>query len=166
MDNAAGNIAELTLNPETKRVDKLRLYQNNIRFKCQRCATFCCRLGGPKLSERDIQRLKQMGIDTTDILDVRGCLRNKEDGSCVFLRFDVKNRVYECSIYDFRPALCRLYPFHVERSSPNACTLKLIPCCNGLNTKDGELVNENFITKHLLDALLDQSYVQRFINAV
>jgi len=166
MEGAEERIAELTLNSKTKQVEKLKLYQSGIRFKCQRCATFCCRLGGPKLSERDVQRLKQMGINATDFLDVHGCLKNKEDGSCAFLKFDAKRNFYECLVYDLRPTLCRLYPFHVERSSPNSYTLKLILCCKGLNTKEGELVNQKFITYHLLNALLDLSHLQSFINAV
>jgi len=157
MDSAGENIAELTLNSRTKQVEKLKLYQSNVRFRCQRCATFCCKLGGPKLSEKDVRRLKQVRINLKEFLDVHCCLKNKEDGSCVFLRFDTKNNVYECSVYDFRPAVCRLYPFHAERSTPNSYTLKLIPCCNGLNTEDSELVNENFIMNHLLTALFDLS---------
>ena len=155
MDSAEENIAELTLNPKTRQVEKLKLYQSNIRFKCQRCATFCCKLGGPKLSEKDAQGLKQTRSNPIEFLDIHGCLRNKEDGSCIFLKFDAENKVHECSVYDFRPTLCRLYPFHVERSGPNTYTLSLNPCCSGLNAKDGDLVDENFITNHLLNALLE-----------
>jgi len=155
MNSTEEKIAELTLNPKTKKVEKLKLHQSNIRFKCQRCATFCCRLGGPGLSEKDIQRLKQARPNTSEFLDAYSNLRNNEDGSCVLLKFDVKNNVYECSVYDFRPTLCRLYPFRFEKLSRSSYTLKLIPCCNGLNKEDGELVNENFIADHLLDALLD-----------
>lgn len=165
MGSAKEKIAELKLNLETKQVEKLKLYQSNIRFKCQRCATFCCKLGGPKLSGKDIQRLEQIRSNAMEFVDIHGCLESKEDDSCIFLRFDAENNVYECSVYDFRPTLCSLYPFHAERSSLNSYTLELIPC-NGLNTKDGELVNENFITNHLLNALLDLSRMQKFITAV
>jgi len=166
MDSADGRIAEFTWNPKTKQVERLKLYHSNIRFKCQRCATFCCKLGGPKLSERDIQRLKQIRINVAEFLDTRSCLKNREDGSCIFLEFDAKNRVYECLVYDFRPTLCRLYPFHFESTGRHSYTLTLIPCCKGLNTEDGELVNGDFIINHLLNALLDLSCIQRFINAV
>ena len=86
---------------------------------------------------------------------MRGSLKNREDGSCIFLKFDVGKDRYECSIYDFRPALCRLYPFDFDRVSPGSVVLKLIPCCRGLNNPEGELVDEEFINDHLLDALLE-----------
>jgi Fe-S-cluster containining protein len=154
-------IAEIILDIENQRAPKITFYEKKLRFKCQCCAIFCCRLGGPKLSERDIKRLKQMRRNATEFLDISGRLRSKEDGSCIFLKFDAKKRIYKCSVYDCRPTLCRFYPFHVTRSSPNSYTLKLIPCCNGLNVKDSEVVNENFIRKHLLDALLDLSYYKK-----
>lgn len=155
-------IAEILLDIKDRRVQHITFYEKRLRFKCQRCAVFCCKLGGPKLSERDIQHLKQIRSNASEFLDIHGRLRDKEDGSCIFLKFDVEREVHECSVYDYRPALCRIYPFHVEKSSPNSYTLKLIPCCNGLNTKDGELVNENFIKINLLDALLDFSYAPKF----
>jgi Fe-S-cluster containining protein len=61
---------------------------------------------------------------------------------------------YECSIYDVRPVLCRLYPFDFERINSNSFLLKIIPCCKGLNNADGEPVNEKFIAKHLFENIL------------
>ena len=78
-----------------------------------------------------------------------GRLKNKEDGSCVFLSFDVGKNVYECSIYEVKPTLCRLYPFDFEIIDSNFFMLKLIPCCKGLCKRDGELVNKSFINKKL-----------------
>lgn len=161
------NLARITINLETKQIIDLSLHQKHLRFKCGRCATFCCKLGGPKLTRKDIERIKQAGYDMKDFFEpvlnnefkglpiMRGSLKNKEDGSCIFLKFDVEENRYECSIYDFRPALCRLYPFDFEGISPNSIALKLIPCCRGLNNPDGELVDEEFINNHLLDALLE-----------
>ena len=86
----------------------------------------------------------------------RGSLKNREDGACFFLKFDAKQNRYECSIYDFRPILCRLYPFNFDRVGIKSIVLKFIPCCKGLNNVDGELVDELFITKNLLAALLER----------
>jgi len=159
-------LARITINPETRQVKDLSLRQK-LRFKCRRCAIFCCRLGGPWLTEKDIERIKEAGYDVKDFLEpalnnkfkslpiTRGILKNKEDGSCVFLKFDAKKNHYECLIYDFRPVLCRLYPFDFEKIGPNSIVLKLIPCCRGLNNPDGEPVDEEFITIHLVDALLE-----------
>jgi Fe-S-cluster containining protein len=160
-------LARITINSETGQVKALSLHQKHLRFKCRRCAIFCCRLGGPWLTGKDIERIKQAGYDVKDFLEptlkskfknlpiMYGSLKNKEDGSCIFLRFDPEKDRYECLIYDFRPILCRLYPFDFEKISPGSFVLKLIPCCRGLDNPDGELVDAEFITNHLLDALLE-----------
>jgi len=144
----------------------ISLHQKHLRFKCRRCATFCCKLGGPKLTKKDIERIEQAGYGAKDFLEptlnsrfkglpMRGSLKNKEDGSCVFLKFDAEKNGYECSIYDFRPVLCRLYPFEFEGINSNSVMLKFVPCCRGLNNPDGELVDKGFITNYLLDAMLE-----------
>ena len=159
-------LARITINSETRQIKDLSLHQENLRFKCQRCAVFCCRLGGPWLTGKDIERIKQAGYSAKDFLKpslnskfkglpISGGLKNKEDGSCIFLKFDAEKNRYECLIYVFRPALCRLYPFDFERIGSNSIMLKLIPCCRGLNNPNGELVDDEFITNHLLDALLE-----------
>jgi Fe-S-cluster containining protein len=161
------NIAEVIFDPEAKRIVRMTFYHGDLRFRCRRCAVFCCKLGGPILTKSDVEHAKLAGHRLEDFLEttldpkfkslpmIVGNLKNSNDGSCIFLKSNLRRGVYECPIYDSRPARCRLYPFDFERVSPNSFTLKLIPCCNGLNAEDGELVNENFITKHLLNALLD-----------
>lgn len=159
-------LAKITVNLETKQIKDLSLLQKHFRFKCKRCATFCCRLGGPKLTRNDIERIKEAGYHVKDFLEpvnskfkalsvMHSSLRNREDGSCIFLKFDSEQNRYECSIYDFRPVLCRLYPFDFDRVDPNIIILKFIPCCRGLNNPDGELVDEKFIVNHLLAPLLE-----------
>ncbi len=151
-----GRIAEITIEPETKQVIKLNLHGRPLKFRCQRCAVFCCKLGGPKLSRSDIERLKQMGNNPDTFLDLKGSsLKSREDGSCLFLSFKAEEDLYQCSVYDYRPALCRLYPFHFEELGPQVYALKVIPCCNGLNTADGEIVNERFLIKFLRQILLE-----------
>ena len=161
------NIAEVILNPEAKRIVRMTFYHDDLRFRCRQCAVFCCRLGGPILTKSDMERAKLAGHGLEDFLEIIvdpkfkglpmmvGNLKNNRDGSCILLKSSLRRGVYKCPIYDSRPARCRLYPFDFERVSPNSFTLKLIPCCNGLNAEDGELVNENFIRKHVLNALLD-----------
>lgn len=144
-------IAKILMDPKTKQIIGTTFYKRNFRFKCKRCAAFCCKLGGPNLTEKDVQRIKKAGYIRDDFLN----LGKRDDGSCIFLRFDDKLKVYECSIYDIRPALCRIYPFHFERIDSNSFLLKFIPCCMGLNGPDGELVDERFISNHLLDTILE-----------
>ena len=127
-------------------------------------------MGGPKLTVKDVERIKQAGYDAKDFLEpvlnsefkgssiMRGSLKNKEDGSCIFLKFKVEEDRYECSIYDFRPALCRLYPFDFDRTGPNSIMLKVIPCCRGLNNPEGEMVDETMIMvkfKEIIKEFLD-----------
>ena len=161
------NIAEIIFDPAAKRIVRMTFYHDDLRFKCRRCAVFCCKLGGPELTKSDMERAKLAGHGLEEFLETTtdpkfkrlpmmvGNLKNSNDGSCILLKRGPRRGVYECPIYDSRPARCRLYPFDFERVSPNSFKLKLIPCCNGLNAEDGELVNENFITKHLLNALLN-----------
>lgn len=159
--NSSEKVASITLNFKTRQVVDLNIYQRRLKFKCKRCATFCCKLGGPKLTEKDAERIKKAGYRKENFLEpileseFKGTLKSREDGSCIFLKFDAGNNRYECSIYDFRPALCRLFPFNFERMSPSFILLGLIPCCRGLNNHEGNPVNEKFIVDNLLDALFD-----------
>ncbi len=158
-------IAEITFNPKTKRLKKLELLRKDIRFKCQRCAVFCCRLGGPMLNVKDLQRLKQAGINEDNygkiVKDNVGiCLKETENGSCVLLEYDDESKQHACSIYDVRPSLCRLYPFEFTLTSPSTGVLKIIPCCNGLNAADGELVDRKFVEKNLLEPIMDSVRIE------
>lgn len=114
----------------------------------------------------DVERLKEAGCHEKDFLELvnielegalvmRGSLKNREDGSCIFLKFDAERDRYECSIYDFRPILCRLYPFDFDKVGSNIFMLKFIPCCRGLNDADGKLVDEKFITSNLAVSLVE-----------
>jgi len=164
--NLNENVAEVIVNPKNKRVTKIIIHQKRLRFKCQRCAVFCCKLGGPKLTERDVDRIEQASYSLEEFLELVsnnefkslpimcGRLKSKEDGSCVFLSFEAKKNVYEWSIYGVRPALYRLYPFDFERINSSFFMLKLIPCCKGLYKHDGELVNKSFVNKKL-NVILD-----------
>jgi len=166
MNDAEGIIAKLTLTPKTKQVENIILYQSNIRFECKRCATFCCKLGGPTLSSKDIERFKKAGYCETEFLDTsHGCPQNTISGSCFYLRFDMKGKVHKCSVYDCRPTLCRLYPFYFEKTGPNSLVLKIMPC-RGINRLHGELVNENFIIANLFSELKTYTSNQNLISAV
>ncbi|MFQ5758514.1 MAG: YkgJ family cysteine cluster protein, partial [Candidatus Bathyarchaeia archaeon] len=154
-------IARILLDPETKQILDITIYEENLRFGCRRCATFCCRLGGPKLTKKDIERIVKAGYEVREFFvpfkgesecspTFLGSLKSIEDSSCIFLRFNPEKGNYECSIYDFRPALCRLYPFDFYKTNSHSLVLRLIPCCMGLNNPDGELVNERFIVSSLL----------------
>ena len=159
------NIAKIVIDPKTKQIVDTTFYKRNFRFKCKRCATFCCKLGGPNLNEKDVQRIKEAGYvmdnflepitkkESNSVLKMESRLGKRDDGSCIFLRCNDKVKIYECSIYDIRPAVCRIYPFEFERIDSNSFMLKFIPCCRGLNSPDGELVDKRFISNYLLDSI-------------
>ena len=119
------------------------------------------------MTDNDIQRIKEAGYVNDNVLEpsarnfgryasmTQSRLRKREDGSCIFLKFDERLQAYECSIYDVRPALCRIYPFDFERINSNSLMLKFIPCCSGLNDPDGEIIDRKFIAKYLLDAIFE-----------
>ena len=159
MDNT---IAEIIVDPKTKRVMRVN-YQRKARFKCQRCAIFCCKLGPPKLSQKDIKRLKLSGRNVNRFLDENQLnLRSREDGSCVFLSLDSLGTLHKCSVYCFRPTLCRLYPFQFQKLNENRYALRLITCCNGLNTGDGVPINKSFVVRLVnseLSGLIDSDLV-------
>ena len=158
------NIARITVNPKTRQILDIHLYERSLRFKCKRCAIYCCKLGGPNLTKEDTKQIEHTRRKTTEFVEsvkrqygnyplIPSTLKSKKDGSCIFLRKDENRDIYECSIYDVRPALCKLYPFGFKRINAKSFLLRIIPSCNGLNSLDGELVNEEFITNHLSDLI-------------
>jgi Fe-S-cluster containining protein len=151
------NIARINLEPKTNSVKKVTLHIKNLKFQCKRCATFCCKLGGPRLSARDIERLKKAGYRETGLLEAtHNRLKSAANGSCIYLKFDTEKQAYQCAVYDHRPALCKLYPLHFKKISPDCFDLKLMPCL-GINRRFGELFDEKFILANLLDALKELS---------
>jgi len=160
-------IAEISWNLYTRELVDIVFFEKNLRFKCRRCAVFCCKLGGPRVTENDQKRLRAAGFEPMEVLVHQSAnqtgqwnvselvLKQKEDGSCIFLQHDVEGKVHRCSIYDLRPSLCRLYPFEFQKTGQGTGLLRLIPCCNGLNTREGSLVERGFIEKHLLGAIMD-----------
>jgi Fe-S-cluster containining protein len=153
-------IGRVKIDPETGQFLDIRLSKKSLRFKCKRCAVYCCKLGGPCLTKEDIEQIESARYKTSEFVEdsnrkygelvMTSAMKNRKDGSCIFLRTDEKRNAYECSIYEIRPILCRLFPFEIKRIDISSFLLKILPC-NGLNEADGELVNNRFIVKHLLE---------------
>jgi len=154
------DIAEITFDTKTKRIIKLDFLRKDIKFRCKRCAVFCCKLGGPTINDKDIRRLRKAGIVIENVVEptkdndlVR--LKETENGACTLLKRDDKSMIYACSVYNFRPSLCRLYPFEFVSTGENTGILRTIPLCNGLNATDGELVDRKFVEKNILGPIMD-----------
>ena len=157
-------VAVITLDPENRQICDLKLTQNQFRFKCKQCAALCCKLGGPVLTQKDAELIEAAGYAVKDFVEPAnrdalphfvGGLKTREDGSCIFLDFDAEQNCFQCGIYDYRPALCRLYPFRFESLDCNHVALKLIPCCMGLNNPEGKVLDEEFVSSNLLEPLLE-----------
>jgi Fe-S-cluster containining protein len=156
-------LAQITLDPKPGKAADLSIVQKSFRFKCTRCAALCCKLGGPALTKKDVDRIKDAGYRVKDFLEptngkrssvlLSGDMKSREDGSCVFLEFDAELNCYKCGIYDIRPLLCRFYPFSLEIDDSNCIALKFIPCCKGLNNPEGEPLDEKFVSNNLLELL-------------
>jgi Fe-S-cluster containining protein len=168
------NIAEVRLDAETGQFLDIRLYEKNLRFRCKRCAIHCCKLGGPCLTKEDMGQIESAGHKTSEFVEDSGrkygshslmtnVMKNREDGSCIFLRTDERRNAYECSIYETRPIICRLFPFEIKRIGISYYVLKVLPC-SGLNEADGELVNRKFIVKRLLEN--NHEHLLRFLEMV
>lgn len=148
-------IAEITTGPHSNDIITTRFSQTSLKFKCQRCAVFCCKCGGPNLSSKEVGRLKQSGKHACLSIDSENpSVKNRKDGSCAFLAVDSR-QLYRCSIYEERPTLCRIYPFQFIRLGEHSFALNVIPCCNGLNAHDGEPIDSHFFMKHLKKPFLD-----------
>jgi len=157
------SIAEITVDHESRRIMGINHHGGMIRFRCRRCAVFCCKLGSPVLSRKDVERLKLAGNDVARFLDEgRLNLRTAEDNSCILLSSDSPTALYKCSVYDSRPALCRLYPFRFQKLTENSYSLKLIPCCNGLSVSSGNVIDTKFVArvaKSLLFELINSGLI-------
>jgi len=118
------------------------------------------------LTRKDAELIENAGYPVKDFLEPTngdaeglplgyGGLKTGADGSCIFLQQDIERNCFKCSIYDFRPALCRLYPFSFESLGSNRIALNIIPCCMGLNSPEGEPLDKNFVASRLLEPLLE-----------
>ena len=154
-------LAEITVDPAVRRVNRIDCNKSDVSFRCQRCAIFCCKLGPPKLSKSDVERLKLSGRNLNRFLDEDlRVLGTREDGSCVFLHRNSRNKQYKCDVYSFRPTLCRLYPFQFQKLNEEKYELRLITCCRGLNVDDGVPIDPSFVralVKSELEGLIDSN---------
>jgi hypothetical protein len=82
---------------------------------CTACAN-CCRVATTQVNERDIDRLARgLGMSEAELIrdytvesaDEGRILKRNENG-CVFLEGNL------CSVYDFRPGTCHLFPHLVK----------------------------------------------------
>jgi Fe-S-cluster containining protein len=82
---------------------------------CRECGN-CCRVATTQISERDAEQVARgLGMkkseflrDYTDKTEEEGLILRRNENGCVFLEGNL------CSIYDFRPNTCELFPHLVK----------------------------------------------------
>jgi Fe-S-cluster containining protein len=82
-------------------------FPEGIDFQCMSCG-FCCKTHPSDANTQEQKKIEALGF--TNFLEgsdghVTRRIRGKKDGSCFFLSKDNK-----CTIYDARPAACKLEP--------------------------------------------------------
>jgi Fe-S-cluster containining protein len=136
--------AHLDREGEIKKIEILK----KIKFRCIRCAKFCCSLGAPNLTEED----KKIHSNSKAIVErkykgaykgIGDCSFESNGYACCFLQYN-KNKA-KCAIYPRRPTLCRLYPFSLAKEK-DCIKISLLPCL-GLNHREGRPIDKAYIEK-------------------
>lgn len=129
----------------------------NIRWRCTRCA-ICCKNTGSRqrrivLLEAEVSEIcKRTGWRREGFARPTGhepyvAIMRKINGACVFLDGN------SCSIYEFRPLVCRFYPFWLTRED-SIYVFRVTRECRGIG--QGEIVRrEHFL--YLLLAAMDRN---------
>ncbi|WP_290900196.1 YkgJ family cysteine cluster protein, partial [Ferroglobus sp.] len=80
-----------------------------LKINCHKC----CEETEMQLSKHDIRRIEKLGYKVDEFSEIKDGVRvlKNVNGKCFFLRNG------KCSIYEFRPFGCKLYPivWDVER---------------------------------------------------
>jgi Fe-S-cluster containining protein len=129
-------------------------YPKKVCFKCVRCA-LCC--GDTENRTRHILLLKEetrrIAVKTsmsvaefaTGIVGsepyVYEMRKKPENGQCVFLEDKL------CSIYEFRPLICRFYPFKLEKTKNGKRKFLYTRECPGIGL--GKLLGKRYFEKLL-----------------
>jgi len=84
----------------------LPIARRNMLFKCKLCGGKCCGLN-PEVSEEDVERIRRVLPSFKPYRTPEGrMILIGENGFCPFLRNGL------CTIHEYKPVLCRLYPFY------------------------------------------------------
>ena len=117
-----------TIEKNKQRFEELAL-KIQTYFECERCCK-CCSEMPIHLNDEDVERLCRLDGDALfDKLDVKE-MDNFLRTPCPYLNGDV------CTIYENRPAACKMFPFVVIRPVP---TLQLCPMGQKIFEKFKEL---------------------------
>jgi len=86
--------------------EELPVARRGILFKCKLCGQKCCD-HIPEISEEDLERIRKIHPSFKPYFSPEGrMILVGEKGYCLFL----KNGL--CTIHDYKPIICQLYPFY------------------------------------------------------
>jgi Fe-S-cluster containining protein len=138
-------------------------FTKGLRFSCTRCGACCRHVGqGVGLTTADAENLGgkiPKGPSETDHPVFVRTVPSFE-GTCSFLS-DA-----DCEVYSQRPLVCRLYPFYISVKADGTLQVS-IDHCPGVNLRDSELVDEEYITRQIIPSLEnDRKFVKILENQI
>lgn len=124
-------------------------HPEKLRFKCINCA-LCCgdtenrtrtilmlKTEAEKIANKTRMRLESFAEKVKDFEPYAYKMRKTADGKCIFLN---KN---QCTIYAYRPLICRFYPFELKETNSGAYLFACTKECPGIG-KGGTLKRSFF----------------------
>jgi len=132
-------------------------YPVAVRFQCVKCG-ICCgdtkeknrhilllRTEAAQIATATLQSISEFTVDLKDKAPYSYEMKKTADGKCVFLENNC------CTIYAFRPLICRFYPFELKIADSGKYTFRYTLECSGINK--GPIVSKNYFRKLLRLAL-------------
>ena len=124
-------------------------YPVKMRFRCVKCG-ICCgdtkektrhiillKIEAEKITEITSQPVSNFAVKIKDKMPyVYEIKKTAEDGKCVFLENNL------CTIYLFRPLICRFYPFELKILHSGKYTFLFTEECPGINK--GRILSESY----------------------
>ncbi|MEM3704498.1 MAG: YkgJ family cysteine cluster protein [Candidatus Bathyarchaeia archaeon] len=126
-------------------------YPEDLHFKCKRCA-ICCgdtenrvrtilmlKTEAEKIAGKTRMRLESFAEKVQSFEPYAYKMRKTADGKCVFLNKNL------CTIYPYRPLICRFYPFELNETSSGTYAFAYTKECPGIGK--GSALKREFFEK-------------------
>jgi len=126
---------------------KLNILQTAVdeqRYSCHGCGN-CCRDFTVQLRESDLRRLREqkweekLGMPPTVAFRGETYLRQREDGSCIFLMENGLCRIHAEYGFEEKPIACQLFPFSLTPARRGAAMGLNFACQSVLENKGADL---------------------------
>ncbi|MBN1682164.1 YkgJ family cysteine cluster protein [Candidatus Bathyarchaeota archaeon] len=149
--------SKITINIDGEKKIIEFMYPLGLKWSCKRCG-LCCQnvddyIRHILLTDSDLERFKTGSYNICEISELsneEAPFKNemkKKLGKCVMLTES------GCKSYEFRPLLCRMYPFWIERKN-DVFIIRLDNDCKGFGT--GDNLTEEFYKKLIAFAIKER----------